>query len=96
MDAIDAKASVRSEQCMEALPNEPARTARLAISYRVFSGQSNYRPSPSEMDAADGPRTPEGKAKVARNAFKGGARHLLRELARAMREQDKARKQVLD
>jgi hypothetical protein len=31
---------------------------------------------------------PAGKAKVARNGCKGGARPLLRELARVMREQD--------
>jgi hypothetical protein len=37
-----------------------------------------------------GPRTPEGKAKVARNAYKGGTRLLLRELRRAMAEQQSA------
>jgi len=36
-----------------------------------------------------GPRTPEGKARVSRNAYKGGAWRLLRELAKAMREQKK-------
>lgn len=38
---------------------------------------------------ATGPRTPEGKMKVSRNSYKGGARPMLRELARAMREQAK-------
>jgi hypothetical protein len=32
------------------------------------------------------PRTPEGKARVARNAYKGGTRPLIRELARHLRE----------
>ena len=36
-----------------------------------------------------GPRTQEGKAKVARNAYKGGTWRLLRELARTLREQRK-------
>ena len=40
-------------------------------------------------EKSSGPKTPEGKAKVARNAYKGGTWGLLRELARAMREQDK-------
>lgn len=34
-----------------------------------------------------GPKSETGKAKVARNAFKGGWRPQLRELARALREQ---------
>ena len=34
-----------------------------------------------------GPTTPKGKAKSSRNAWKGGTRLLLRELARALRRQ---------
>lgn len=34
---------------------------------------------------ATGPRSTEGKARAARNAWNGGARALLRELARALR-----------
>ncbi len=34
-----------------------------------------------------GPRSQEGKAKVAKNAYKGGYRSKLRALARAMRDQ---------
>lgn len=34
-----------------------------------------------------GPRTEAGKAKVARNGFKGGVRPLLRELGRLLQEQ---------
>ena len=34
-----------------------------------------------------GPRSQEGKAKVAKNAYKGGFRSNLRALARAMRDQ---------
>lgn len=33
-----------------------------------------------------GPRTTEGKAKVAKNAYRGGLRPRLRELARLLRE----------
>lgn len=33
-----------------------------------------------------GPRTAEGKAKVAMNAWKGGTRQQLRDMARALRE----------
>ncbi len=41
-------------------------------------------------ERSTGPRTPEGKTKVARNAYKGGTRLLLRELSRAMAEQRRA------
>ncbi len=36
-------------------------------------------------DRSTGPRTLEGKARVSRNAYKGGTRALLRELARLLR-----------
>jgi hypothetical protein len=36
-----------------------------------------------------GPRTAEGKAKVARNGYKGGMRQWIRELARVLRSQAK-------
>ena len=39
-------------------------------------------------EKATGPKTPEGKAVVSRNAFKGGEREMLRELARLLREND--------
>lgn len=42
-------------------------------------------------EKSTGPTTPEGKAKVSRNAYKGGTRELLRELARALRSQGKVR-----
>ena len=38
-------------------------------------------------ERATGPRTPEGKARMAQNAYKGGMRPLLRDLARGLREQ---------
>lgn len=43
-----------------------------------------------------GPRSSEGKAAAARNAWKGGVRPLLRDLARELREQEKARRELLD
>ena len=39
-------------------------------------------------EQSTGPKTPEGKARVSRNAFRGGVRPMLRELARVLREQD--------
>ncbi len=39
-------------------------------------------------EKATGPKTPQGKAVVSRNAFKGGEREMLRELARLLREND--------
>lgn len=38
-----------------------------------------------------GPRTAEGKARVSRNGYKGGARALFREYRRTLRSQDEAR-----
>ena len=38
-------------------------------------------------EKSTGPKTPEGKAKVSRNAYKGAARVLLGELSRALRRQ---------
>lgn len=43
-------------------------------------------------EKATGPKTSEGKAKVSRNAYKGGTRGLLRALAKALRKQGKALK----
>lgn len=38
-------------------------------------------------EQSTGPRTPDGKARVSRNGWKGGTRLVLRDLASAMREQ---------
>ena len=38
---------------------------------------------------ATGPRTTEGKAKAARNAWRGGVRAMLRELSGVLRQQSK-------
>ncbi len=43
-----------------------------------------------------GPRSQDGKVVAARNACKGGFRPLLRDLARELREQDMARRPLLD
>lgn len=39
-------------------------------------------------DKSSGPKTAEGKAKSSRNAYKGGTRPLLRQLARVLRKLD--------
>jgi hypothetical protein len=41
-----------------------------------------------------GPKSEEGKVRVSRNAFKGGTRAMLRELARLLREQAEALKRM--
>jgi hypothetical protein len=46
-------------------------------------------------ERSTGPRTPKGKARVARNADKGGTRPMLRELARALREQQRQGREYL-
>lgn len=42
-----------------------------------------------------GPSSQEGKASVARNAWKGGIRPMLRQLSNALKEQNKAINEVL-
>ena len=41
-----------------------------------------------------GPKSEEGKARVSRNAYKGGTRAKLRELARLLRQQGEALKRI--
>lgn len=43
-----------------------------------------------------GPRTADGKARSSGNAWKGGHRESLRELARVLREHDDALKELAD
>ncbi len=45
-------------------------------------------------ERSTGPKTPEGKARVSRNPYKGGTRAMLRELARLLREQGEALKRI--
>src|SRR5688500_1977799 len=42
-------------------------------------------------ERSTGPRTKAGKARVSRNADKGGTRRMLREIRRSLREQEQAR-----
>lgn len=44
----------------------------------------------SPWERSTGPRTADGKATASRNAWKGGTRELLRELARVLNEQREA------
>jgi hypothetical protein len=55
------------------------------VTGRTCAGSLIQRWKPWERST--GPKTPEGKARVSRNAYKGGTRPLLRELARLLREQ---------
>jgi hypothetical protein len=50
----------------------------------------NWQP----WEVATGPKSEEGKVRVSRNAFKGGTRAMLRELARLLREQGEALKRI--
>ena len=45
-------------------------------------------------EQSTGPKTEAGKARVARNAFKGGVRPLLRELGRLLQEQRQALERI--
>jgi hypothetical protein len=46
-------------------------------------------------EQSTGPKTPAGRAKVSRNAFKGAWRGVLRDLSRALRDQEASRKRVV-
>lgn len=47
-------------------------------------------------EQSTGPSSAEGRATSARNAWKGGTRPLLRDLVRALNEQEQARRELLD
>ena len=47
-------------------------------------------------EKSTGPKSAEGKAKVAQNAYRGATRQLLRELRRALREQEAARRRIVE
>lgn len=64
----------------------PERRARQSALIRVWK----------PWERATGPRTLEGKAAAARNAFKGGHRQMLRELARMVNAEVKASRDLLD
>ena len=55
----------------------PKRRARQAELIR------NWKP----WEGSTGPKSGKGKGRVSRNAYRGGIRPMLRELAKAMREQ---------
>lgn len=58
----------------------PERRARQAALIRTWK----------PWEQATGPSTPEGKATASRNAWKGGTREFLRELARVLARQREA------
>lgn len=45
-------------------------------------------------EKSTGPKSPEGKAQSAMRGFKGGAREMMRELARMLREQAEGLKRI--
>lgn len=53
--------------------------------HRQRQAQAIHRWKPWRQST--GPTTPEGKARVGRNAYRGGKRNALRALSRALREQ---------
>ncbi len=57
-------------------PERKARQAKLIKQWRPW-------------EKSTGPKTKAGKDKVSRNAYKGGTWKMLRELARALREQQR-------
>jgi hypothetical protein len=62
-------------------PERRARQAALIHTWRPW-------------EKTTGPKTPQGKAMASRNAYKGGTRAILRELARLLREQAEALKRI--
>ena len=62
----------------------PERRARQAALIRTWK----------PWEQSTGPRTDEGKARTARNGYKGGMREKLLELGRILREQADALKRV--
>ena len=47
-------------------------------------------------EKSTGPKSTEGKAKVVQNAYRGATRKWLRELRRALHEQEKARQRMME
>ncbi len=47
-------------------------------------------------ERSSGPKTVEGKVRSARNAFKGGERPLLRQLARQIKEHDRLLRDLVE
>lgn len=64
----------------------PERRARQAALIR------EWKP----WEKSTGPRTDEGKARAARNPFKGGHRERLRELARVLNSALRAQRRAID
>ena len=64
----------------------PERKARQAASIRTWK----------PWERSTGPRTPEGRAKVARNAWRGGYRQQLRELSRMVNAEIRAARDLID
>jgi hypothetical protein len=63
----------------------PERRARAADAIR------HWKP----WERSTGPRTPDGKAKSSRNAWKGGFRAQLRELQKLLNEEERMTRQLV-
>ena len=67
--------------------NNAPRAGAEASRARESQNRPNELLEQHHNGSSTGPRTAEGKAEVARNAYRGGVRSLLRSLARVMRQQ---------
>lgn len=67
-------------------PWTPERRARQAALIRAWK----------PWERSTGPRTPEGKAKASRNAYKGGHWLMLRELSRLVKAEIRAGRELIE
>ncbi len=63
-----------------------ARTWSLEQRRRQSEAIQNWKP----WERSTGPKSPEGKARVSGNGWQGGSRQMMRDLARALRDQRNA------
>jgi hypothetical protein len=62
---------------------------------RTLQAASSADPQLATVGEVAGPKSPEGKAWISRNAYKGGFRLHLQALARALREQKRMLKRLI-
>ena len=97
-NALDSHYAERRKAAAErrkAIAEEQQRQAEAERAEREAAARQaalirHWRP----WEQSTGPKTEAGKARVARNPYKGGVRPLLRELGRALREQQQALERI--